>query len=447
MFDNLRQRRGFAVATLALTGIVVFALIWCLGIKTPAYSVYINGQPRFAAKDAGQVRELAQKIQQREEKRCKQPLELSGKVDFKRVFISRNQLVPGAEMEARLQKELQFKTQAVAILVNGKVVACVKDKAVANQLLGKLKKENARVGEDEKLIRVAFEEKVTVEEKKVAVKDVLNVDQALELITTGSKNPEKYIVKEGDSLWLIARRNDMYVDDIMQANRLKTDKLDLDQELILVKSKPFINVVAQVEGEKTELIPFETKVVEDKNSPSSIRIKQLGQNGERHVVYVASVRNGVVEDRQIKEETILKQAVDKIIVKGSRVTRVASRSGGGGGNLDWPAYGPITQYFSGGHRAIDIGARSGSTIVAADDGIVTFCGSQGGYGRMIIIKHSNGISTRYAHCSSINVSSGQSVMRGQAIGTVGSTGRSTGPHLHFEVMAGGAQLNPLNYLR
>lgn len=447
MFENFRQSRWFAVATLALTSVVVFAFIWCLGIKTPAYSVCVNGQPCFTVKDAGQARELVQKIQQREEKRCKQPLELSGKLDFKRVFISRNQLVPAAQMEARLQKELQFKTLATAIMVNGKMVACVQDQAAADQLLSGLKKENAQVGEGEKLIKVGFVEKVTAKEKKVPVKDVLDVNQARALITTGSKNPEKYIVKEGDSLWLIARRNDMYVDDIMQTNRLKTDKLDLDQELILVKSKPYINVVAQVEGEKTEAIPFETKVVVDKNSPSSIRIKQLGQNGERHIVYVASIRNGVLEDRQIKEETILKQAVDKILVKGNQVTRIASRGGGGGGNMDWPTYGPITQYFSGGHRAIDIGARSGSTIVAAADGIVTFTGYQGGYGKMIMVKHSNGLSTRYAHCSSINVSSGQSVMRGQAIGTVGSTGRSTGPHLHFEVIAGGVQLNPLNYLR
>ena len=97
------------------------------------------------------------------------------------------------------------------------------------------------------------------------------------------------------------------------------------------------------------------------------------------------------------------------------------------------------------HSGVDIGASYGATVIAADSGTVITAGWVSGYGNCIVISHGNGISTLYGHLSSIAVSSGQSVSRGQTIGYVGSTGNSTGPHLHWEVAVNGSQVNPLNY--
>lgn len=115
----------------------------------------------------------------------------------------------------------------------------------------------------------------------------------------------------------------------------------------------------------------------------------------------------------------------------------------------WPAYGPITQRFYGGvHPAIDIGAKMGSPVYAADEGTVIAAGwSSVGYGNHVYIQHPDGFVTLYAHLSRIDVSYGDYVVRGQQIGAVGSTGRSTGPHLHFEVSVGGRRYNPLVYLQ
>lgn len=135
------------------------------------------------------------------------------------------------------------------------------------------------------------------------------------------------------------------------------------------------------------------------------------------------------------------------MVKGARVIQVASRSGNSTGTLAWPVTGYISQYSRSGHIAIDIAGASGSPVQAADGGTVTFAGWDGNYGKCVVINHGNGLVTRYAHCSSLSVSVGDSVSRGQTIGTRGSTGRSSGPHLHFEVMSGGSRVNPLNYLR
>jgi len=100
------------------------------------------------------------------------------------------------------------------------------------------------------------------------------------------------------------------------------------------------------------------------------------------------------------------------------------------------------------HTGIDIGASKGTNIVAAESGTVILAnyGWNGGYGNYIIINHGNGITTRYAHSSKLYVSAGQTVTKGQVIAAVGSTGNSTGPHLHFEVRKNGSHTNPLNYL-
>lgn len=117
-------------------------------------------------------------------------------------------------------------------------------------------------------------------------------------------------------------------------------------------------------------------------------------------------------------------------------------------DMVWPTYGRITQfYWLPSHPAIDIGASLGSATRAADSGTVRVAGlSSVGYGNYVIIRHDDGFTTLYAHLNRIDVSPGDYVVRGQQIGTVGSTGRSTGPHLHFEISLNGRTYNPLLYL-
>jgi murein DD-endopeptidase MepM/ murein hydrolase activator NlpD len=126
----------------------------------------------------------------------------------------------------------------------------------------------------------------------------------------------------------------------------------------------------------------------------------------------------------------------------------------------WPTRGWITSTFGdfrpsgrgvGGHggrwhEGIDIAAPHGTPIMASGDGLVTFSGYRSGYGNMLILDHGNGFSTVYAHCSAIFVEEGRRVNRGMIIAAVGNTGRSTGPHLHYEIHVDGVPVNPLNYI-
>jgi murein DD-endopeptidase MepM/ murein hydrolase activator NlpD len=128
----------------------------------------------------------------------------------------------------------------------------------------------------------------------------------------------------------------------------------------------------------------------------------------------------------------------------------------GNGRFIWPVNGSVTSGFGprnhpihGGtrmHNGIDISAASGTPIKAGDDGVVVMAGSNGGYGNWTLIDHGGGLATGYAHQSSIGVSKGQHVSRGEVIGRVGSTGASTGPHLHFEVRVNGNPVDPMAWL-
>ncbi len=119
----------------------------------------------------------------------------------------------------------------------------------------------------------------------------------------------------------------------------------------------------------------------------------------------------------------------------------------GSGRFIWPTSGAITQYYGRYHLALDISQWIGAPIKAAESGYVSVAGwSNVGYGWHIIVDHGNGWTTLYAHLSKINVKAGQAVNKGDLIGAAGTSGNSTGPHLHFEIRYNGVGQNPFNYL-
>src|SRR5262249_55013914 len=129
----------------------------------------------------------------------------------------------------------------------------------------------------------------------------------------------------------------------------------------------------------------------------------------------------------------------------------------GSGNMSLPLHAPITSPFGVRrhpifgfmrmHTGVDLAGPNHSAIKAADTGNVLYTGYYGGYGKVVILSHGKGMSTLYAHMSSVAVSTGQNVQKGDIVGYEGTTGFSTGPHLHFEVRVNGKPNNPLNYVR
>jgi murein DD-endopeptidase MepM/ murein hydrolase activator NlpD len=254
-------------------------------------------------------------------------------------------------------------------------------------------------------------------------------------------------------------------------------------EIITYTVRPGDNVetIAQRFGLLPTTIVWANKDVED--NPDILRVGQvlnvLPGDGIWYTVAADDTLSGIAEKFKVKVEDILTSPLNDLtqganLLPGTRIVvpggvkpfvpRVVEAQTGrapvtgrgyagpapsfaAGGAFIWPTRGYISQGYWWGHRGIDIASGIGVPIQAADGGYVTYAGwSPVGYGYMVQIDHGNGFSTLYAHMSQWYVDPGQAVARGQIIGAMGSTGNSTGPHLHFEVRYGGAPGNPLVYL-
>ncbi len=174
-------------------------------------------------------------------------------------------------------------------------------------------------------------------------------------------------------------------------------------------------------------------------------------------------------ETQMQDFTTVEDAVSNLYVQKPQVTvaktkttsvgsvNTATTIAGGkvslGISLARPVSGIISSRFgarssirSSAHTGLDIATSTGTPVLAAASGTVTFSGRKGSYGNLLVITHSNGVQTYYGHCSKLYVSAGTTVTQGQTVAAVGSTGNSTGPHLHFEIRVNGVAYNPQNYL-
>lgn len=213
----------------------------------------------------------------------------------------------------------------------------------------------------------------------------------------------------------------------------------------------------------TREIAYDITTEYDESQPSSYeKIKTEGENGEEEVTVRTVYVDGVQTDAYETDSVVIKEAVDEVVVKGSdsssegtSSSSTSSSSSYGSGSFIWPV--PYTHNITSEfgmrwgrlHGGIDIAAGGvyGQSIVAADSGTVILAGNQGdGYGNYVIIDHGNGYKTLYGHMSSVAAYTGQQVSQGEVIGYVGSTGNSTGPHLHFEIRVNDVQTDPLGYV-
>jgi len=241
-----------------------------------------------------------------------------------------------------------------------------------------------------------------------------------------------YSVVGDDTLASIAKKFNISVDTIKWTNNLKTDTIKPGQSL---KIPPVTGVVHKVvSGETIYTIAkkYSTDAQKIVNFPFNdfTDLDSFGLTAGQ-TLYVP---DGVIEEEQPRvSQRFLAQ-----IQAGVR----------GSSNFIWPTSGVITQYPVWYHMALDIANSSGPAVIAADSGTVIFVGCvRYGYGCHVIIDHNNGYQTLYGHLSSYSVEAGDSVSQGNQIGVMGSTGMSTGTHLHFEVRSGGTLLNPLNFLK
>jgi murein DD-endopeptidase MepM/ murein hydrolase activator NlpD len=338
-----------------------------------------------------------------------------------------------------------------AIVVDSKEVAYFDSVDAAELVLDELRA--MYTAEDAVEERIMFSESVEVLKVKRDIFDVepyKTNEEILEYIVKGTNEQRIHKVVKGDNFWDIAEANDLNVGELMDANPgIDEKRLQIGTELSLIVSDPLINVVAIQVVERIDPVPYGrgANVLTDKYYEGEYKTKQAGVPGEAEVTVEVYSQNGKLIGEKVLEQNIIKEPVEQIVYQG---TKPAPPRIGTGTYQNPTSRGYITSRFGarslGYHYGIDVGIPSGTDVYAADGGVVTYAGYKGTYGKLIIINHGANTETRYAHLSSFKVSSGESVHKGQLIAFSGNTGRSTGPHLHFEVRINNNPLNPLKYV-
>lgn len=421
------------------------AIMLVLGVFTVArangpYAVEIDGQRIAVIKNKALAHQVVNSLIE-EQQQIVSSVKTDQKITFKTALFSRGDILNEDEYKRALAKHLTFETVATGISVNGGLKCAVKDKATAEMVLEKLK----QTYQVDPGYFIAFEQDVDLVDLPVQSDRVLSVDKAIKLLKGESDTPRYYTVKQGDTIWDISAALNVSPEDLQAVNpELNPEKIQIDQKIKMVGAlDPIINVVATAEKTVQEEVILAQEVRRNPNLPyGQSKVIQQGEKGLKEITYHIVAVNGMETERKVLKETVLKEAKPQVIERSSQ-TMIASRG------LSRPA-GAILSPFGmrGGrmHAGIDLSGPYGSPIRASQAGTVIRAGWYGGYGNCVDINHGGGVVTRYAHMSSIAVKNGQTVEKGQAVGKLGSTGRSSGPHLHFEVLINGVPKNPVGYL-
>lgn len=277
-----------------------------------------------------------------------------------------------------------------------------------------------------------FSKNIADDSYQAAIVSYNPYESALETVVSVKprSSVEEYSVKGGDTLESIAKKFDVSVDTIKWANDLKSDTIKPAQVLKIPPVSGVVHTVAAGETVYSIAKKYKTEAQNIVNFPFNDFVDlDTFSLAYGQTLYVPG---GVIEAAPAASRFIAQ------IQAGAR----------GSSSFIWPTSGLVTQYPAWYHMALDIANPGGPAILAADTGTVVYAGCiSTGYGCHVIVDHGNGYQTLYAHMSSYIPDAGAAVVQGQQIGVMGSTGRSTGPHLHFEIRSGGSLLNPLNFLR
>jgi len=428
-----------------------------------AYFTYYNGYNIGLIKDKNDVKSILEEIRKEFEKKYNMETVLEFDIEFEEIYVDKRFLSSINALEDIIRSNVEAKVKAAIIEVDGQRMAILKDDKTAQSILDSLQQPYKDRAEELgiELLDISFEENVVIKDAYVEYNQLEDVDKVLERFMEGETEKQIYIVEEGDNVWTIARKHNITVKQILEANAPmeESDILQIGQELKLNVPELPLNVLTVEKVKYTESIPFETETKKtDSLYTNQTKVSQEGQNGEKEIVDKVYRRNGIEKNREKVSETIIKEPVKKIVLQGTKqpVKRTSSSRGSssksGSGTMAWPAKGTLSSRFGRRwgrmHNGIDIAGPKGTPVYAADSGTVSYSAyNGGGYGNLIKISHGGGTVTYYAHLSSRVASKGQKVKKGQLIGYMGSTGRSTGSHLHFEVRVNGSPKNPLNYLR
>ena len=304
---------------------------------------------------------------------------------------------------------------------------------------------------------ISFVQSIRVERGLYPVSSVESLQSINVKLDSVVEGEQTYTIQQGDSPSLVADKVGIPTQTLINLNPDVTQSMLVGDVLVISHEQPFLQTKTVKTVTEEKEIAFKTETERDHNKASGYeKVVQEGKNGLEEIVSEVTYIDGYETERTVISKTTLQEPVTAKIVVGSLTSSQYNFSGSGTASTEsnvggyiWPVNGgyiscPIWGYS--GHTGTDIAAPAGTTIWASKGGTVAYAGWSNGYGYNVLINHGDGTKTRYAHCSSLAVYTGQQVSQGQVVGYVGQTGWASGNHCHFEIISNGTFLDARNYI-
>ena len=437
----------FAIAMMVVMG-AAGVLNYCT-----AYEYSYNGQKLGLVKEKDDVLQITDLVQGAltEEKNMKIVIDAKDDITFHRkLALDESQIDDSEQVLKRLTYMGDLKVKAIGIYVDGKKIGAVQDRKTAEKALKDVADKYTKEGDNIEVESVRFLEKVDIKTANTDLEDLHSEEEMVDLLCTSGEKETVHKVVAGDTLHSIAKKYDVWEDQLLADNKgINSKKLEVGSNIIVKQQAPVLTyeVVEKITYDKV----IEHKVEEQKSADiyeGMTETQQAGSDGLSEITARVTLQNGKKVEEEDLVTTVKEEPVTEVVLVGTKERPPTV----GSGKYIWPLKDSFTQTSGFGsrwgrqHKGIDLAVSVGTTVYAADGGTVVEAQYSGSYGNVVMIDHQNGQETRYAHNSKLLVKKGDKVYQGQPIAKSGNTGRSTGPHVHFEIRFNGEPRNPLNYL-
>ena len=447
------ERRSPADPAVFLTlALSVSAAVALGSLYAPAYRVSVDGVDIGLVSSRQAVEAAMDRVESRASEILGYEYVLNHDMGYDYTLSLKEDQIPVSQVETYLFDQIGEVMKTSVLTVNGQMIGAADDWEALDAMLESIKAPYI----NENTVSSRFVEDLTVTREYTPTAALRDIGDMAAVLTSNSMEQVDYTVQPGDTFSGIANSQGMTMKEL---EVLKPDvdinRLQIGDVLTISQAVPFLSVETTDNVTYDAAVPFEVEEIPDSSIYQGYtKIRTAGVEG--WATYNADVTyiNGVEQERVINSTEVHSQPVTQVVAVGTKPRPKTMATG----KFIWPIYGRVTsgygsRYIFGSysfHSGIDIAGSYGASIVASDGGKVTFAGTGTGgfwsYGNYVVIDHENGLQTIYAHCSSLCVSAGDRVYQGQVIARVGSTGRSTGNHCHFQVKQNGTTVSPWNYL-
>ena len=443
-----RSHPARRITLAVLLGLVITA-VFCASMFSVGLEVYLGGQSIGYINSQREFESAVSSVSARVSGILQSPYLLHPDVSYRFSLVTRNALFDREEVEAQLFRQIKEVKHLYVLTVDGEIVGGTVSQAALQSTLDSLL---GQYPVESHADSVGFVRDVQISRQLVAASWERTAEKMAEMLSAPVREGRTYTVMPGDTWDSIAAQFGMMGEALaLQNQALWEDAPEDGRQLVISAPTPFLSIASVNRIFYNEPLAYESQTVENPDMyEGDTKLLVAGMDGEVQIMADVSYLDGMAVRQTEVGRVVLTPTVPEVTAVGTKVRPPKYPTG----TFIQPYYGRLSSGFGyrtlfgtrGMHTGIDIGGSKGDAILASDGGTVIFAGTKNGYGKCVIVQHLKGLSTLYAHCSKLLVEKGQKVAQGETIALIGSTGRSTGPHLHFEVRLNDIPKNPRNYL-